>query len=198
MSFLREVGEGEDKQLIRTTVESKVLERDKASHQNIMFLLKVGDEDALEIMTYNELSDLIAEQHDAEARGEQEIFIFDEILQHRTRKHKGRAFIEVLMKWSDGSETWEGLTSIFKTDPITVAKYAKEHNLLDFDGWKHCRKIARRTKVLQRMINNSKRYQLRTAPRYKFGVRVPRNYKEALELDKANGNDCWQEAVRIE
>ena len=26
---------------------------------------------------------------------------------------------------------------------------------------------------------------------HKFGIRIPKNLKEALELDKLNGNDYW-------
>ena len=34
--------------------------------------------------------------------------------------------------------------------------------------------------------------------RYKFGVRIPRTYNEAIMLDKENGNTLWQDAVRRE
>ena len=34
--------------------------------------------------------------------------------------------------------------------------------------------------------------------KYQFGVRVPRTYKEALALDKANGNTLWQDAIQKE
>ena len=34
--------------------------------------------------------------------------------------------------------------------------------------------------------------------KYKFGVQVPRTVKEALELDKENGNHAWSEAMNIE
>ena len=36
------------------------------------------------------------------------------------------------------------------------------------------------------------------SPQYKFGVRVPRTVKEALELDKQNGNNYWLEALQTE
>ena len=34
--------------------------------------------------------------------------------------------------------------------------------------------------------------------KYQFGVQVPRSYKEALKLDKANGNTLWQDAIQKE
>jgi hypothetical protein len=100
--------------------------------------------------------------------------------------------------WEDGTETWEQLTLIAKSDPVTLAVYAKEHDLLDQPGWKCFRKIARCAKVLKRMINASKRKQNYNAIRYKFGVRIPRNVKEAKMLDKQNGNTYWQDAIALE
>ena len=100
--------------------------------------------------------------------------------------------------WDDSSLTWEPLTVVGKTDPVTLAAYAKEHGLLDTPGWKQFRKIARRTKVLQRMVNNAKRAQRHGEIQYKFGVRIPRNYKEAMQLDQENGNTYWQDAIALE
>ncbi len=37
-----------------------------------------------------------------------------------------------------------------------------------------------------------------TGIKYQFGVRVPRNYREALAIDKANGNTLWQDAIQRE
>ena len=33
---------------------------------------------------------------------------------------------------------------------------------------------------------------------YKFGVRVPRNYREALALDALNGKTLWRDAIKKE
>jgi hypothetical protein len=46
-----------------------------------------------------------------------------------------------------------------KSNPVTLAVYAKEHDLLDQPGWKQFRKIARHAKVLKHMVNASKRKQ---------------------------------------
>ena len=36
------------------------------------------------------------------------------------------------------------------------------------------------------------------APRYKYGFKVPHDYKHAKELDKKNGNTKWQDATDLE
>ena len=38
----------------------------------------------------------------------------------------------------------------------------------------------------------------RTGPKFKFGVQVPRNTKEAYLLDRKNGDTLWQEAIAKE
>ena len=34
--------------------------------------------------------------------------------------------------------------------------------------------------------------------KYKFGIRIPRNYSEALLLDNTNGNTFWEDSVYCE
>ena len=54
--------------------------------------------------------------------------------------------------------------------------------------------------VRRAVINkvNIKRKPFREKPRYKYGVEIPRNVKEALRFDKENGNKKWAEAMKLE
>ena len=81
------------------------------------------------------------------------------------------------------------------SDPATIAVYAKEHDLLDTPGWKKLKQIARRAKVLKRMLNQSRCGQKNNKIKYKSGVRIPRNVKEAMMLDAENGNTYWKDAM---
>ena len=192
-----------DDQKVRAKVIRKVLDRDAENHQNIKFLLSLGDDELEEIISYNELCDLVEDQHRAEEEGETAVFTFRDILGHQgplnpnDPRYKGSSY-NVKVLWEDGSETWEPLNMMIKDDPATLAKYAKENNLLETPGWKSLKRIARRAKFLQRMINASKRRQQHDAVRYKFGVRVPRNVKEALKFDRENGNTLWADAMETE
>jgi hypothetical protein len=38
----------------------------------------------------------------------------------------------------------------------------------------------------------------RSAPKYKLGHEVPRDYHDAMRLDKNNGNKKWHEAISLE
>eukprot|EP00934_Nitzschia_sp_Nitz4_P007498 Nitzschia sp. Nitz4//scaffold70_size99833//1423//3150//NITZ4_004580-RA/size99833-snap-gene-0.140-mRNA-1//-1//CDS//3329557090//7488//frame0 len=48
------------------------------------------------------------------------------------------------------------------------------------------------------MLNQAKLQSARTSPIFMFGFQVPRNHREAIELDKKNGNTKWQDAERLE
>jgi Reverse transcriptase (RNA-dependent DNA polymerase) len=48
------------------------------------------------------------------------------------------------------------------------------------------------------MINQAKLKSYKREPFWKFGVHVPRNHAQAMELDKQNGNTKWQDAEGIE
>ena len=137
-------------------------------------LLSHDDGKVEEIMSYNELCDIVAKQHDKEASGEEEVFTFREILDHKkvTRgdpDYQGSTY-NVKVLWEDCSETWIPLEAMYKSDPVTLAAYAKENDLLDTTGWKRLKKIARKAKTLQRMVNGNKRAQRYNTIVYKFGV----------------------------
>ena len=200
LTYLHELPDG---QTVRAKIVKKIHDNDAENHERIKMLVAYDDDKIEELMSYNELSDIVSEQHDRESTGEQEIFSFREISDHvgpikrSDPEYKGSSY-NVLVEWEDGTKTWEPVSLMIASDPATLAAYAKEHDLLDTPGWKNLNRIARRAHVLQRMINASKRAQRFNAITYKFGVRIPRNVKEAIRLDVENGNTYWQDAMKKE
>ena len=73
-------------------------------------------------------------------------------------------------------------------DPVTCAEYAKKHDLLHLDGWKKLTHIAKNQKQLTRAINQSKIRQVRRSAVYQFGFLIPKDYKQALQLDMATAS----------
>ena len=173
------------------------------NHSQIKFLLSLGDGELEELISYNNLCDLITDQMVPKAEGYGEMHTFKSILDHQgplkrhDPKYKGSQW-NVLVAWDDGTHTWEPLNIIGKCDEITLAKYAKDNDLLSKPGWKFLRKTAKRQRFLNVALNALKRRRDPTQIRYKFGVRLPRNYAEALRLDQANGNTLWADAVKTE
>jgi hypothetical protein len=91
----------------------------------------------------------------------------------------------------------EPLNIFAKDDPVTCAVYACEHRLLEEEGWKRFKGIAKREKKMLCMVNQSRIRATRNTPRYKFSSRIPCNYDEVMQFDLKNGNTLWQEATDI-
>ena len=88
------------------------------------FLVALGKGEREEIMTYHDIMDIVDSQLDKD--NENQAWSFETILDHRIKKRKN----EILVLWTTGEETWGDLSWIGAQDPITVAMYAKAHNLL--------------------------------------------------------------------
>ena len=84
--------------------------------------------------------------------------------------------------------TWEPLSIIGRSDPVSVAIYGQENDLLQQTGWKRFEKLARRQKKMLRMANQAKLQSFRSRPIFQFGIQVPQSHKQAMELDAKNGN----------
>ena len=57
---------------------------------------------------------------------------------------------------------------------------------------------AKNQKQLTRAINQSKIRQVRRSAIYQFGFLIPKDYKQALQLDEQNGNSKWYDATKLE
>ena len=106
--------------------------------QNHKLLCKVGEEGAEKILTYQEICDLV-EQQDAEELGEDKLWTFKKILgqngplKPRDKEWKGSQF-NVHVLWEDNTITDEPLKLMAKDDPVSVATYAYENDLLETPG----------------------------------------------------------------
>ena len=148
-----------------------------------------------EILAYNDIVDFI--ETDESYQG---VYKYNSILGHRNNpktKH-----LELFIEWDDFSRSWEPFSTpdkkgFFDVDPVTVAAYAREHNLVGTPGWSRpaLRAYIKNDKVLRRRVNQAKLHSFRHKPVYMFGVLVPRNYDQAIQLDRENGNNLWQESV---
>ena len=67
----------------------------------------------------------------------------------------------VQVEWETGEITFEPLSIIAADDPVTCAAYTKENDLLALEGWRRCRSLAKKDKVLARAIKQSKIRQVR-------------------------------------
>ena len=160
------------------------------------FVVALGDGEHEEIMTYNELMDAMeAVTSPSDDDAENQVWTFETVLDH----HKGADNkYEVLVEWTTGETTWEPLSVMIKDDPVTLAAYAKEHNLLGVPQWKRLKRHANPGRYIRmfKQIHNAQKQT--SGPKFKFGVQVPQTYAEAVQLDKANGNCLGQDAIAKE
>ena len=192
----------DDGQRLRAEIVRKINDQDAENHKNIKLLCKVGDEGAEEILTYQEICDLI-DQQDSKEMDEERMWTFKKIIGHvgplspKDKNWFGSKY-NVKVLWEDDSITEEPLKTFSKDDPVTVAEYAHAQGLLETPGWKHLRHIVKNQKKFGRLVKQAKLKSIRRAPIYQFGVQVPRNSNEARILDKKNGNTKWQDAEKAE
>ena len=162
-------------------------------------MIGLGDGSRDEIISYNEMIDVVNKRMgaaDSDADPHEVLWFLDSLVDHRLNKD-GKTY-SVKAKWSTGEETWEPLKILAIDDPVTCAKYAKDNCLLDLPGWKRFKRLAAREKKFIRMLRQAFASKKKNAIKYKFGVRIPRSFREAKELDKANGNTLWQDALKKE
>jgi len=167
------------------------------ARDHVRFKVSAGDKYE-DIMTYDQIVSKIEQEMDSDI-----VWKFKRITAHEGplapnhRNYKGSLY-NVMVEWENGEITSEPLSVIAADDPVTCAIYARENNLLELEGWKRFRHIAKRQKKLFRMANQAKLRSYNTAPRFKYGFEIPRDYKHAVWLDKRNGNTKWQDATKLE
>ena len=116
---------------------------------------------------------------------------FIELNGRRKRVHTTKGW-DMLVRWKDDSHSWISLKDIKESNPLETAEYAISRGIDTepaFAWWvKHVQRIKSRAINRLRASKQSKH-------RIRFGIEVPNTMKEALDLDKTNGNDLWRNAI---
>jgi len=101
---------------------------------------------------------------------------------------------QLCVKWKDGSTTLERLADLKESYPIEVAEYtvARGLNKEPAFAWWVLSVLTKRNRIIAAV---NRRYHKRN---HKFGIKVPRDWDEAVVFDKENGSTLWQDAVRKE
>ena len=184
-------------------VIKKIVEMNRdAEIERVKFLVDVGKGVSKEIVAYNELLDHI-NRDQLEQEQEDRLWCFKAISDHQGPLstndicYKGSKY-NVLVDWEDGTSTWEPLHIIATDDPVTCTEYAMDNDLLDVEGWKHFRRLAKKDKQCSHMLHQLWLNSVWHSLIYKFGIQVPCNHKEVAFLDEKNGNTKWKDAQHLE
>jgi hypothetical protein len=104
---------------------------------------------------------------------------------------------QVCCQLKDGSTSWENLADLKESHPLETAEYAVTqgiHHKPAFTWWvPHV--LKKRDQIISLVCKRTTRYLKRT---HKFGIEVPKTVKEALALDRKNGNTLWVDAIAKE
>ena len=95
-------------------------------------------------------------------------------------------------------ETMEEFISLSSSTPGPTMGYDNYLTLLQNACIRYDSNIAKNQKQLTRAINQSKIRQVRRSAVYTFGFLIPKDYKQALQLDEQNGNSKWYDATKLE
>ena len=170
--------------------------------ERVKYIYRKTNSDVDEMISYNQLMEYIERDNQAQTSGDN-LFRFRDVIAHQgplnttDPDYKGSKY-NLLVDWETGETTYEPLSLIANDDPITVAIYGKKHDLLNEPGWKHLKRYVKTSKRLIRAAKQSRIKQVHHSVKYKFGFQVPRNYEEAVTLDKQHGNTKWQDATELE
>jgi hypothetical protein len=104
---------------------------------------------------------------------------------------------QLCCQWKDSSTSWENLADLMESHPIETAKYA---TILGIDhepafNWWVPHALRKRDRIIFLVRKRNPCYLKQT---HKFGNELPQTVKEALELDKKNGNTFWADAIAKE
>ena len=191
----------DDGQRFRGKIIEAIVENEQELNNHpdrIKFRCAINDEQFEEIISYNEILHMIEKDETEEG-----LWRFKSITGHQgplsksDKAYNGSRF-NVLVHWENGESTYEPLHIIAADDPISCAIYAKENNLLEEEGWKRFKRLAKRQKKVVRLMNQTKLQSFRTKPVYMFAHLVPRNHDQALQLIENNGNTRWRDAEKLE
>jgi hypothetical protein len=190
ISFLHRQDDGTQE---RATVIHRREDRLKGQDAYDSFIIKYNRSQVEDVMSYNDIMNYL---HRDQLADDGTLWQFRRIISHQgpltssDRHWKGSSY-NLEIEWENGEISYEPLTLIKDDDPITVSKYAMENNMLELPGWRSLKRYARRQKKLSRLVNQVRLRSFRTSPRYKYGFRVPRDWNEAVRLDKENDNHKW-------
>ena len=101
---------------------------------------------------------------------------------------------DLLIRWKDGSESWQKLKDMKESHPIDTAEYAKARGIADepaFAWWVPY--TLRKRDVIMSAVKSRIRKTT-----HKYGIEIPTSVKHAFELDEKNGNSMWRDALSKE
>ena len=101
---------------------------------------------------------------------------------------------KLLVKWSDGLESWVPLKDMKESHPVEVADFAKARGIADepaFSWWVPYM-LRKRDVIISKVKSRIRKTT------HKYGIEMATSVGHAYEIDKGNGNTLWRDAIKKE
>jgi hypothetical protein len=103
------------------------------------------------------------------------------------------------VEWNDVNKTksWVNYYALSLSNPKPIISFARNNNLLDKMPFCHLTQYCSSNTA----VDVARILKISTRPagiKYNFDIQVPKGIKIEVELDKKNGNQLWQEAIKTE
>ena len=165
---------------------------------------------SIEPYTANIIAENIWSQVDDQGR---DVLTFDAIIDHemteeavpkehgwyndrtgRKRRVQTTKGWKLLLRYKDGTTQWHKLKDVKDDFMVQIAEYALTVGIADQPAfaWWVPYTIKKRDRILKAQATRHARIT------HKFGIEIPMNVKEALDLDRDNKNTFWQDAIKKE
>jgi hypothetical protein len=104
-----------------------------------------------------------------------------------------------LLEWNDinKNKSWVNYFALSLSNLKPIISFSRNNNLLDKMPFYHLTQYCRSNTA----VDIARILKASTSPagiKYKFGIQVPKGIKNATDLDKKNGNQLWQNAIKTE
>ncbi len=149
-----------------------------------------------EQLKYVQMLDLVDEHNGDET----EDLMWKPILvtDHKVVKNKGQRKLLVKVHWLLDGSSWVDAGALRLQDPFVIIDYVAKKHLSKLEDFKWVKQYLEDKKQMEQI---RKAFQAKVSPRtpkFKFGVQVPKGVRNALELDKINGDTLWRDAINTE
>ena len=101
---------------------------------------------------------------------------------------------KLLVKWRDGKTSWIDLKDLKESNPIKVAEYAVANCIVDEPAFKWW--FSRTVRKHNIVISKLKGKYWRTT--HKLGIKLHKDVKEALEINRITRTDFWRKDINKE
>ena len=160
----------------------------ESSSTNVKFRCGVNNDAYEDILTYNQIMDYLSKDDEDDI-----IWKFKDIIGHQGplnknhKDYKGSPY-NLTVLWENGETTNEPLSVIAADNPVSCAMYAKKYDLLDLPGWKRFKSLAKRQNNMLREVNLAKLRKHTVRTKFKYGCKVPKDFKHTVYINQRNGN----------